>query len=194
MNNQFYNNQRYDDTTTHQKDWYGKIAHITDASKLMFGANLYDGTPYGYLTASQLVTEVIQPLRHDFPSFGGVMGWELSYDTDGSWGQAVAQARVAAHDEGADHALRRGGHWVGSDLLGAVRPISNLVHASRHGIELQLGLTPLISNPACPLQGHSRRRNQYARFVQLAVRLCSRWSSQAGRRAPLNRRGAFPLM
>ncbi len=91
MNNQFYNNKSYDDTTTHQKDWYGKIARITDASKLMFGANLYDRTPYGYLTASQLVTEVIQPLRHDFPSFGGVMGWELSYDTDGSWGQAVAQ-------------------------------------------------------------------------------------------------------
>ena len=92
MNNQFYHNQRYDDTTTHQKDWYGKIAQITDASKLLFGANLYDGTPYGYLTASQLVTEVIQPLRDEFPSFGGVMGWELSYDTDGSWGQAVAQA------------------------------------------------------------------------------------------------------
>jgi chitinase len=92
VNNQFYNNKSYDDTTTHQKDWYGKIARITDASKLMFGANLYDRTPYGYLTASQLVTEVIQPLRRDFPRFGGVMGWELSYDTDGSWGRAVAQA------------------------------------------------------------------------------------------------------
>ena len=58
----------------------------------MFGANLYDRTPYGYPTTSQLVTEVIQPLRHDFPRFGGVMGWELSYDTDGSWGQGVAKS------------------------------------------------------------------------------------------------------
>jgi chitinase len=92
VNNQFYNNQHYDDTPTHQKDWYGTIASITDASKLMFGANLYDGTRYGYLTASQLVSEVIQPLRREFPRFGGVMGWELSYDTDGKWGRAVAQA------------------------------------------------------------------------------------------------------
>jgi chitinase len=92
VNNQFYNNQRYDDTPTHQKDWYARIASITGASKLMFGANLYDRTPYGYLTASQLVTEVIQPLRREFPRFGGVMGWELSYDTDGKWGQAVAKA------------------------------------------------------------------------------------------------------
>jgi chitinase len=92
VNNQFYNNQHYDDTTTHQKDWYARIASITGATRLMFGANLYPGTSYGYLTASQLVTEVIQPLRLDFPRFGGVMGWELSYDTGGKWGRAIAQA------------------------------------------------------------------------------------------------------
>ena len=92
VNNQFYNNHRYDDTTTLQKDWYRTIASITDANKLMFGANLYPGTRYGYWPVSQLVTEVIQPLRQEFPSFGGVMGWEVSYDTDGSWGRAVGQA------------------------------------------------------------------------------------------------------
>ena len=96
VNNQFYNNCRYDDTTTLQRHWYSTIAGITGASKLMFGSNLSPpsdpSTPLGHWTASQLVTEVIQPLRHDFPTFGGVMGWELSYDTDGSWGQAVAQA------------------------------------------------------------------------------------------------------
>ena len=96
LNNQFYNNEPYDDTTDNQRYWYGQIAGVTDASKLMFGSNLSPPPahrpPLGHWTASKLVTEVIQPLRHDFPTFGGVMGWELSYDPDGSWGQAVAQA------------------------------------------------------------------------------------------------------
>jgi hypothetical protein len=68
------------------------IAGVTAANRLLFGANLYPGSRSGYLDAPTLVAEVIQPLRTAQSSFGGVMGWEMSFDTDGSWGATVAQA------------------------------------------------------------------------------------------------------
>ena len=92
LNNQFYNNPEYDATPALQTYWYGTIAGVTGANKLLFGANLYPGSKSGYLDAPTLVAEVIQPLRAAQSSFGGVMGWEMSFDTDGSWGATVAQA------------------------------------------------------------------------------------------------------
>jgi hypothetical protein len=96
VNNQFYNNKGYDDTTTEQKDWYRTIASFTGAGKLLFGTNLLldpkNHSYRGHWPVSKLVKEVIHPLRDELPNFGGVMGWQLFFDTDGSWGRAVAKA------------------------------------------------------------------------------------------------------
>jgi LysM domain len=47
----------------------------------------------GYLPLGQFTSQVIAPLLQKFGSaFGGVMGWEFSYDQDGRWAKGTAQA------------------------------------------------------------------------------------------------------
>jgi hypothetical protein len=47
----------------------------------------------GYLPLDQFTSQVITPLLQAFGSaFGGVMGWEFSYDQGGTWAEEVAQA------------------------------------------------------------------------------------------------------
>ena len=47
----------------------------------------------GYLPLGQFTSQVIAPLLQTFGSaFGGVMGWEFSYDQGGTWAEGIAQA------------------------------------------------------------------------------------------------------
>jgi len=47
----------------------------------------------GYLPLDQFTSQVIAPLLQTFgPAFGGVMGWEFSYDQGGTWAEGTAQA------------------------------------------------------------------------------------------------------
>jgi hypothetical protein len=49
----------------------------------------------GYLPLDQFTSQVIAPLLQTFgPAFGGVMGWEFSYDQCGTWAEGTAQALV----------------------------------------------------------------------------------------------------
>lgn len=94
INNQFYNNHGWDGTSALDIHWYETIAKTTEAPKLILGMPVGpNSASEGYLPPSQLISEVIQPLRTKFGAdFGGVMGWELADDTDGCWGVAIGDA------------------------------------------------------------------------------------------------------
>jgi chitinase len=97
INNQFYNNPRYDATPELKVQWFNTIATLTGPEKLMLGAPLSDATE-GYLSPGQLNNQVIQQLRGKWNStsppscFGGVMGWQFSLDNDGTWAQTIWNA------------------------------------------------------------------------------------------------------
>jgi chitinase len=96
INNQFYNNPRYDATPDLKVEWYNKIARITGPPKLMVGVPVAAaGGQEGSVSLDQMISEVIVPLKGKWgPEFGGVMGWQFSYDQDGAWGQGIGQALV----------------------------------------------------------------------------------------------------
>ena len=55
----------------------------------------------GYLPLDQFTSQVIAPLLQTFgPAFGGVMGWEFSYDQCGTWAEGTAQALAAKLPKG----------------------------------------------------------------------------------------------
>lgn len=61
------------------------------ASQLLFGTPMAsDDASSGYFEVDDLTADIIAPLQEEFSDFGGIMGWQLSDDPDGSWAQAVA--------------------------------------------------------------------------------------------------------
>jgi len=92
INNQFYGNAGWDGTPELDITNYESIAETTGPSKLLVGMTLNKATQ-GYLPPSELISEVIKPLQLKYSGgIGGAMGWELSEDTDGSWGKALGAA------------------------------------------------------------------------------------------------------
>jgi chitinase len=92
INNQFYNNPRWDATPELKVGWYNQIARITGAQKLMAGALVAAGTDEGYLPLDQMISQVITPLQDAWgPEFGGVMGWEFARDQGGTWAEGIWQ-------------------------------------------------------------------------------------------------------
>ena len=94
INNQFYNNNGWDGTSELDIQWYKTIAQTTKPQKLMLGMPVgANSAEEGYLPLSILIPEVIQPLQQKYPTeFGGVMGWELSDDHEGTWGKEISNA------------------------------------------------------------------------------------------------------
>jgi chitinase len=94
INNQFYNNAPWDGTPALKVQWYQSIASITGAKKLTVGAGVAAAAVgEGYIPVDQMVQNVIAPLKVTFGAqFGGVMGWEFSYDNGGSWANGIGQA------------------------------------------------------------------------------------------------------
>lgn len=92
FNCQFYNNPRYSSSASSKVSWYESFAGTIGASELLMGVPL-DPAGSGYLPLGQFTSQVIAPLLQTFGSaFGGVMGWEFSYDQGGTWAEGTAQA------------------------------------------------------------------------------------------------------
>ena len=92
FNCQFYNNPRYSSSASSKVSWYESFAGTIGASELLMGVPL-DPAGSGYLPLGQFTSQVISPLLQTFGSaFGGVMGWEFSYDQGGAWAEGTAQA------------------------------------------------------------------------------------------------------
>ncbi len=93
INNQFYNNPAWDGTPELDIHWYETIAQTTGPQKLMLGMPVGPKSAgQGYLPLSVLIPDVIQPLQQKYPTdFGGVMGWELSDDNEGTWGKEIGR-------------------------------------------------------------------------------------------------------
>jgi chitinase len=92
FNCQFYNNPSYDAPASSKVSYYEIFAGITGASELLMGVPL-NPAGSGYLPLDQFTSQVIAPLLQTFgPAFGGVMGWEFSYDQCGTWAEGTAQA------------------------------------------------------------------------------------------------------
>jgi chitinase len=92
FNCQFYNNPSYDAPASRKVSCYETFAGIVGASELLMGVPLYLAGS-GYLPLDQFTSQVIAPLQQRFGSaFGGVMGWEFSYDQCGTWAEGTAQA------------------------------------------------------------------------------------------------------
>jgi len=92
FNCQFYNNPRYSLSASSKVSYYEAFADITGASELLMGVPLNPASS-GYLPLGQFTSQVIAPLLQTFGSaFGGVMGWEFSYDQGGTWAEGTAQA------------------------------------------------------------------------------------------------------
>jgi hypothetical protein len=88
----FYNNPLYSSSAGSKVSWYETFADTTGASELLTGAPL-DPAGNGYLPIDQFTSHVIAPLLQTFGSaFGGVVGWEFSYDQGGAWAEGIAQA------------------------------------------------------------------------------------------------------
>jgi chitinase len=93
FNCQFYNNPRYSSSASSKVSFYETFAGITGASELLMGVPLNTASSSGYLPLDQFTSQVIAPLLQKFGSaFGGVMGWEFSYDQCGAWAEGTAQA------------------------------------------------------------------------------------------------------
>ena len=92
FNCQFYNNPSYDAPASSKVSYYEIFAGITGASELLMGVPL-NPAGRGYLPLDQFTSQVIAPLLQTFgPAFGGIMGWEFSYDQCGTWAEGTAQA------------------------------------------------------------------------------------------------------
>jgi chitinase len=92
FNCQFYNNPEYSSSASSKVSWYETFADTIGASELLMGVPL-DPAGSGYLPLDQFTSQVIAPLLQTFGSaFGGVMGWEFSYDQGGTWAEGTAQA------------------------------------------------------------------------------------------------------
>lgn len=99
INNQFYNNSGYDAYATRKVEYYQTIAgFIGGPQKLLLGAPLAasdseGNTIEGYLPLDQMINDVIAPLTATYGTqFGGVMGWQFSFDIGGVWGNGIGNA------------------------------------------------------------------------------------------------------
>lgn len=89
FNCQFYNNPRYSSSASTKVSSYETFAGTIGASELLMGVTL-DPAGSGYLPLDQFASHVIAPLLQTFGSaFGGVMGWEFSYDQCGTWAEGT---------------------------------------------------------------------------------------------------------
>ena len=137
VNCQFYNNSSYDDPADTKVASYGTIAGITSAPKLLVGAPVAAAAATsGYLPLDQFTSQVIGPLRQQYPgSFGGVTGWAFLYDQGGTWADGIGLALHASEIKRsvgavAEHRqVRRRGSTTG-DRQHAPRPADE--HASAH--------------------------------------------------------------
>ena len=95
FNNQFYDNPGYDDDAGTKVAKYQAIAGITGPQKQLMGVSL--SGDQGAETLDDMVQYVIPPLKAKFGSdFGGVMGWQFSYDQGGAWANGISQALAPA--------------------------------------------------------------------------------------------------
>ncbi len=100
LNMQYYNNEWYTEPPSKVVTGYEQaVAGWQDFAGLS-ATRLLVGKPVskadagsGWLPPGKLISEIINPLRQKYPNdFGGVMGWEFSSDTDGSWSQTIGRA------------------------------------------------------------------------------------------------------
>jgi len=100
FNCQFYNNPPYDAPAGNKVSWYKTFAGTTGAPELLMGAPVgSDAAGSGYLQLGEFTSQVVAPLRQAFGSaLGGVMGWEFSFDQDGTWARGIAQALAGGTD------------------------------------------------------------------------------------------------
>ena len=98
FNCQYYNNPPYDKSANNIVSSYNTIAETTSAPRLVVGTPVGAGAAgSGYLPLDQFTSQVIGPLRHQYlGAFGGVMGWEFSYDQNGHW---AAEIGLALHQQ-----------------------------------------------------------------------------------------------
>jgi len=96
INNQFYNNSGYDATAALKVQKYEDVAGLIGAQQLLMGVSLNTATPNGdegAETLSDIASNVIPPLKAKYGSqFGGVVGWQFSYDQGGAWANGIRQA------------------------------------------------------------------------------------------------------
>lgn len=98
FNCQFYNNPQYSSSASRKVSWYETFAGTIGASELLMGVPLNSASKE-YLPLDQFTSQVIAPLLQKFGSaFGGVMGWEFSYDQCGTWAEGTAQALAGGTD------------------------------------------------------------------------------------------------
>jgi chitinase len=98
INNQFYNSSDYDSYAALKVEKYQAVAGLIGPQKLLLGAPLTANPPEGgyiegYLPLDQMISDVIAPLTATYGTqFGGVMGWQFSFDIDGVWGNGIGNA------------------------------------------------------------------------------------------------------
>ena len=91
INNQFYNNKDYDKDAATKVEKYQAVAGLMGAQQLLMGVSLRGDE--GAETLSDMVHNVIPPLKAKYGSqFGGVVGWQFSYDQGGAWANGIRQA------------------------------------------------------------------------------------------------------
>jgi chitinase len=90
-NNQFYDNSTYDKDAATKVEKYQAVAGLTGAQQALMGVSLSGDE--GAETLSDMVQNVIPPLKAQYGSqFGGVVGWQFSYDQGGAWANGISQA------------------------------------------------------------------------------------------------------
>ena len=100
FNCQYYNNSGYDEPASTKASSYNTFIATTGVPppKLLVGTPLdsHAANSPAYDPLDQFTSQVISPLRQKYPgAFGGVMGWEFSYDHDGAWADGVGLALAA---------------------------------------------------------------------------------------------------
>jgi chitinase len=98
INNQFYDQgSPYDNDDAAKVQWYQNIANLTGPQKLLMGALINNGNDdpgEGSITVQDMVQNVIPQLQSIYGSseVGGVMGWQFSSDTAGTWAPGISSA------------------------------------------------------------------------------------------------------
>lgn len=94
LNVQFYNNHPWSANPSEIIKAYHTYSQLKGMTpeKLMVGlpVTTHDAGS-GYLPVDQIVTDIIQPIQQD-GVLGGMMNWQFSSDTNGTWGITIGDA------------------------------------------------------------------------------------------------------
>jgi chitinase len=94
LNVQFYNNPPWSGNPSEIISSYHTYSQLKGLSpeKLMIGLPVtsHDAAS-GYMPVNEIVTDVMQPIQQD-GVLGGMMNWQFSSDTNGTWGITIGDA------------------------------------------------------------------------------------------------------